>query len=110
MPQAYCPRVAKISPHPPTLEFIHEFIGHYVALEGKLWKTLATLLFIPGGLTRLFARAQSATSARCVSTLTFSVLLFATMNLSGHVVRFVGTEEELAPSQRAQVDRIKSDN
>jgi hypothetical protein len=28
--------------HPPsTREFLHEFIGHYVALEGKLWKSLA---------------------------------------------------------------------
>jgi hypothetical protein len=28
-----------------------EFIGHYVALEGKLWKSLLLLLFRPGQLT-----------------------------------------------------------
>ena len=39
--------------HPPTFwEFVHEFITHYVALEGKLWKTLLLLFFKPGELTR----------------------------------------------------------
>jgi hypothetical protein len=39
--------------HPPTLaEFLHEFIGHYVALEGPLWRTLGLLLARPGRLTR----------------------------------------------------------
>jgi predicted RNA-binding Zn-ribbon protein involved in translation (DUF1610 family) len=38
--------------HPPSArEFVHEFIGHYVALEGKLWKSLLLLLFRPGQLT-----------------------------------------------------------
>jgi len=32
-------------------EFLHEFIGHYVALEGKLLKTLQVLVFSPGRLT-----------------------------------------------------------
>jgi hypothetical protein len=37
--------------HPPTLgEFLHEFVGHYVALEGALWRTLG-LLLRPGRLT-----------------------------------------------------------
>lgn len=27
--------------HPPTFgEFVHEFVGHYVALEGALWRTM----------------------------------------------------------------------
>ncbi|MGY4830944.1 DUF3667 domain-containing protein [Sphaerotilaceae bacterium SBD11-9] len=39
--------------HPPTFgEFVHEFIGHYVALEGALWRTLGLLLARPGRLTR----------------------------------------------------------
>ncbi len=38
-------------PHPPTArEFLHEFIGHYVALEGALWTTLKKLA-VPGALT-----------------------------------------------------------
>ncbi|WP_342115136.1 DUF3667 domain-containing protein [Pseudoduganella sp. OTU4001] len=35
-------------------EFIHHFIGHYVALEGKLWATLRLLLLRPGQLTLEF--------------------------------------------------------
>jgi hypothetical protein len=39
--------------HEPTfLEFVHEFIGHYVALEGALWRTLGQLIVAPGRLTR----------------------------------------------------------
>jgi hypothetical protein len=39
--------------HEPTfLEFVHEFIGHYVALEGSLWRTLRMLIASPGRLTR----------------------------------------------------------
>ena len=33
-------------------EFLHEFVGHYVALEGTLWRTLGLLLRHPGRLTR----------------------------------------------------------
>ncbi len=32
-------------------EFAHEFVGHFVALEGKLWKTLQLLILHPGQLT-----------------------------------------------------------
>ena len=38
--------------HEPTfLEFVHEFIGHYVAVEGSLWRTLKALVASPGKLT-----------------------------------------------------------
>lgn len=52
-PQAYCPACGQETAlHPPTLgEFLHEFIGHYVALEGALWRTLHLLLLRPGRLT-----------------------------------------------------------
>ena len=50
----YCPRCGQQTTlHPPSVwEFVHEFIGHYVAFEGKLWKTLALLMLKPGQLTR----------------------------------------------------------
>jgi hypothetical protein len=49
----FCPQCGQATQlHPPSLgEFMHEFIGHYVALEGVLWKSLALLLFRPGRLT-----------------------------------------------------------
>jgi hypothetical protein len=50
---AYCPRCGQETVlHPPTLfEFVHEFIGHYIALEGALWRTLRLLITRPGRLT-----------------------------------------------------------
>ena len=40
---------------PPTIgEFLHQFGGNYVALEGTLWRTLRLLLFRPGELTRQY--------------------------------------------------------
>jgi hypothetical protein len=38
--------------HPPSLfEFVHEFVSHYIAVEGTLWKTLWGLMAKPGFLT-----------------------------------------------------------
>jgi hypothetical protein len=38
--------------HEPTfVEFVHEFVGHYVALDGSLWRTLRMLALSPGRLT-----------------------------------------------------------
>ena len=53
-PARYCGQCGQETAlHPPTLgEFVHEFVGHYVALEGALWRTLALLLLQPGRLTR----------------------------------------------------------
>jgi hypothetical protein len=53
-PLKFCPECGQETAlHPPTLrEFLHEFVGHYVALEGTLWRTLALLLARPGRLTR----------------------------------------------------------
>jgi hypothetical protein len=53
-PPAFCARCGQERTlHPPTLvEFLHEFVGHYVALDGPLWRTLALLLARPGRLTR----------------------------------------------------------
>ena len=53
-PSRFCPECGQETAlHPPTLgEFLHEFVGHYVALEGTLWRTLRLLLCRPGRLTR----------------------------------------------------------
>ena len=51
---SFCPACGQETRlHPPTLgEFAHELIGHYVAIEGALWRSLAALVFVPGKLTR----------------------------------------------------------
>ena len=59
-------------------EFLHEFIGHYVALEGKLWKTLALLLFRPGKLTAEYIAGRRARYVQPLRIyLTLSILFFA---------------------------------
>jgi len=49
----FCPQCGQETVlHPPTFwEFVHEFVGHYIALEGTLWRTLFSLLLKPGRLT-----------------------------------------------------------
>ncbi|MDR7332176.1 DUF3667 domain-containing protein [Roseateles asaccharophilus] len=41
--------------HPPSVrEMFTEYLGHYVAFDGPLWRTLAALLFLPGHLTNAY--------------------------------------------------------
>jgi len=49
----FCPSCGQETTlHPPSVvEFAHEFVGHYVALEGPLWRTLWLLVRHPGQLT-----------------------------------------------------------
>ena len=53
-PGRYCSNCGQeTAPHVPTAgEFLHEFVGHYVALEGRLAKTLWLLFLKPGLLTK----------------------------------------------------------
>lgn len=47
--------------HPPSLfEFVHEFVAHYVALEGALWRSLKGLAFRPGFLTVEYLAGRKA--------------------------------------------------
>lgn len=39
-------------------EFLHHFVGHYVAAEGKLWRTLGWLFARPGQLTVEYIRGR----------------------------------------------------
>jgi hypothetical protein len=72
--------------HPPsTREFVHEFIGHYVALEGKLWKSLGLLLFRPGRLTLEYIKGRRVRYVQPLRLyLTFSLIFFAVMKYTSH--------------------------
>jgi hypothetical protein len=72
--------------HPPSSrEFMHEFIGHYVALEGKLWKSLGLLLFRPGRLTLEYIKGRRVRYVQPLRLyLTFSLIFFAVMKYNGH--------------------------
>jgi hypothetical protein len=85
--------------HPPsTREFVHEFIGHYVALEGKLWKSLLLLLFRPGQLTLEYIKGRRVRYVQPLRLyLTFSLIFFAVMKYTGHD----GVSVERAPGHAA---------
>jgi hypothetical protein len=68
-------------------EFLHEFIGHYVALESKLWKTLALLLFKPGRLTCEYIEGKRVRYVQPLRLyLTLSVVFFALVKFGAHEV------------------------
>jgi hypothetical protein len=71
--------------HPPsTGEFFHEFVGHYVALEGKLWQTLKLLLLKPGQLTIEYMAGRRVRYVQPLRVyLTFSLIFFAVAKYMG---------------------------
>jgi hypothetical protein len=67
--------------HPPSArEFMHEFIGHYVALEGKLLQSLRLLLLRPGQLTLEYIEGRRVRYVQPLRIyLTFSIIFFAVL-------------------------------
>ncbi|RNF32468.1 hypothetical protein NM04_01665 [Massilia aurea] len=86
---------------PSAREFLHEFIAHYVALEGKLWKSLALLIARPGLLTCEYIEGRRVRYLEPLRLyLTFSIIFFALFKLSGvEVARF----DEPSPALAAAV-------
>ena len=83
---------------PSAREFLHEFIAHYVALEGKLWKSVALLLFRPGRLTRDYIEGKRVRYVEPLRLyLSFSIIFFAIFKLGGF---HVGTDEPGTPPAR----------
>lgn len=86
-------------------EFIHEFVGHYVALEGKLAQTLRFLMTRPGFLTAEYIAGRRKRYVEPLRVyLTLSLLFFAVLKLGGPAV--VDTADVGAPAT-AQVSSSK---
>ncbi|WP_417069396.1 DUF3667 domain-containing protein [Niveibacterium terrae] len=83
----YCPECGQEA-HievPSGWEFLHEFFGHYVALEGRLIRTLKTLLFAPGQLTLDYLEGRRQCHVRPLRLyLSCSVLFFLVLALTEH--------------------------
>jgi hypothetical protein len=82
----YCPYCGQSTAlHPLGVrEFVHEIVSHYVALEGRLWRTLALLAGHPGELTREFlAGRRQRYIAPLRLYLTASFLFFLASQLTG---------------------------
>ena len=90
---------------PSAREFLHEFVAHYVALEGKLWKSLMLLLFKPGFLTREYIEGRRARYVEPLRLyLTFSIIFFALFKLSGVEILTIGGNETTPPAISATAD------
>ena len=87
---------------PSAREFLHEFIAHYVALEGKLWKSVALLLFRPGRLTRDYIEGKRVRYVEPLRLyLSFSIIFFAIFKLGGPISIGNGTPDT-PPARQAQ--------
>ena len=65
-------------------EFAHEFIGHYVALEGRLWGTFTRLMFRPGLLTLEYMRGRRKRYVEPLRLyLSLSIIFFAVLKFTG---------------------------
>ncbi|MUI13972.1 DUF3667 domain-containing protein [Massilia dura] len=95
----YCPHCGQETRlHMPSFtEFAHEFISHYVALEGKLWGTFMRLLFRPGALTNEYLAGRRRRYVEPLRLyLTLSILFFALIKVSG--VSVFSTTVDTAPA------------
>jgi hypothetical protein len=90
--------------HPPsTREFLHEFIGHYVALEGKLLQTMKLLLLKPGQLSLEYLQGRRVRYIEPLRVyLTFSLIFFA-------VFKFMGEEHHIGGVKTKAVPAIQVD-
>jgi hypothetical protein len=93
--------------HASTREFLHEFVGHYVALEGKLWGSLVRLLFRPGMLTNEYIRGRRVRFVQPLRLyLSFSLLFFALLKFGGHGAEIGDDDkEETQAAQTAVVEQ-----
>jgi hypothetical protein len=87
--------------HAPSFgEFLHEFIGHYVALEGRLWGTITRLLFRPGLLTTEYLAGRRKRYVEPLRLyLSLSIIFFAVLKLSD--VGIVTIDPHAAPAAAA---------
>ena len=85
-PGNYCSNCGQdTATHPPSAwEFLHEFIGHYVAFEGKLARSLALLLCRPGALTlRYLSGKKNSYVLPLRLYLTASIVFFLVVKIFG---------------------------
>jgi Protein of unknown function (DUF3667) len=83
-PQKFCPRCGQeTSEHLPSArEFVHEFVLHSFAAEGRLWRTLRALILYPGRLTVEYLKGRKLAYVLPLRLyLTISVVFFVTLKL-----------------------------
>jgi len=102
----YCPNCGQETSLalPTVRSMLREAAGRYVALDGRIWRTLFPLLFRPGFLTREYFAGRRRRYIRPARLfLVLSIALFALLRLTGEPV-IISTEELLraAPADIAR--------
>jgi hypothetical protein len=82
--------------HPPSLmEFVHEFVSHYIAVEGTLWKSLWGLMARPGFLTREYLAGRKQRYVLPLRLLlTLGLLFFLALKLMPGSTHTLGLDGE----------------
>jgi hypothetical protein len=95
---------------PTFAQFMREATGRYVAFDGKLWKTLAALLFRPGFLTReYFAGRRRRYIGPARLFLVSSLVLFAVLRLASESIEINDVFRSDPPTKAApRVERPAS--
>lgn len=91
--------------HPPSLmEFVHEFVSHYIAVEGTLWKSLGGLMAKPGFLTREYLAGRKQRYVLPLRLLlTLGLLFFMALKLMPGGTHVVGLDEAADVDEAVQV-------
>lgn len=92
--------------HAPSFgEFLHEFIGHYVALEGRLWGSIKRLVFNPGLLTNEYLAGRRKRYVEPLRLyLSLSIIFFAVLKLSGADLITLDARP-VPPERKEQIER-----
>lgn len=91
---------------PTAFEFLHEFFGHYVALESKLFRTLKILFLAPGQLTLDYLEGRRRSRVLPLRLyLSCSVLFFLVLTVSGNFSDSLSLQRE---GDSAPVGNVKT--
>jgi len=111
-PALYCPSCGQETQLalPTARQFVKDAAGRYVAIDGRLWRTLAALFFRPGFLTREYLEGRRRRYVRPARLfLVLSIAMFALFRVlvdvprlgDSDLVRFDGPQAEAPPAATA---------
>jgi len=103
---AYCPRCGQETTLalPTVRSMLRDAAGRYVALDGRMWRTLFALAFRPGFLTREYLAGRRKRYIRPARLfLVLSIGLFALLRFQGEPVHF--RDETMTEATREETPR-----
>jgi hypothetical protein len=102
----YCPNCGQETSLalPSVRAFLRDAAGRYVALDGRMWRTLIALLFRPGFLTREYFAGRRRSYIRPARLfLVLSIGLFALLRFEGKAPQIL--DSDLSAADRAEFAR-----